>query len=453
MMNFGRLPLVFLVAIALLAAGCSSGDSNSSTPTAAATASPTPAATEPTVAPPATPTPTPAGLTVRSTVVLVDVRSGTVKTLYDDADNAAYDARFVGDTVVIAAGTRTLAFNLDGSPASVPSAPPCQPAGQKPIYCTFSPDGRWVTYPVENGAKTLAPGYVVPLWDQWVMDVATGKAQMVQGGLIHCGGCDARYGPVWSPSSRYVAYAELGGEGGAGRRFLTDARTGATRQIGTGAEVTARPVWSPDGDRLLYEVVANEPLTRLADLAAGTSTDLSLAWPVAFDTTGTFIYSPAYGYSPKAPPPSTTIANATTGAVVATVAGAPPQSFGWSPGIAVAARSESFVAALQGAPGCDGTAIYSGAGSPAECRKGGEEGRVAPDGLHIAVARVTGSTGPATAPGASALTITRYAIDVVTTGGRTTTVVGDAASFQAPLMVWNAPGTYLLVLWPHATGL
>lgn len=448
MVNAGRALLMFLLAIPLFAAACSGGTSSPATPTVAATASPTPQAT---VTSDATATPTaastPSGATVQSTVQLVDVRSGKVTTLYQDSNNAAYDARFDGDTVVVGAGTGTLAFHLDGSPASVPAAQPCQPPGQKPIYCNFSPDGRRVIYPVENGQKSLASGYVVPLWDQWVMEVATGKTQMVQPGLVHCGGCDGRYGPVWSPSSRYVAYAELGGEG---RRFLTDAQSGATRQIGTGAEVGEAPVFSADGNRLLYQEEDNGTVARLEDLSTGTSVVLTIPWPAAFDTSGALVYSPAWNGDPKGSPPTTTVVDAATGKTVAQLAGAPPQWFGWSPGIAVGASSGGFVAALQSAPTCDGTAIYTDAGAHSECIAGGAEGRVAPNGRYVAVARLTGSIP---GPNVNAVAINVYAINVVAVGGPTTTVVTGAASFQPPLMVWNTAGTYLLVLWPHATGL
>jgi hypothetical protein len=98
-------------------------------------------------------------------------------------------------------------------------------------------------------------------------------------------------------------------------------------------------------------------------------------------------------------------------------------------------------------------AIYVQGVAAPRCVSRGEEGRIAPDAGHIAVARGTGSTGSAYGPGFQTLTLNQHAIDIATVGEATATVVTGAVSFQPPLMVWNAAGTYLLVLWPHATGL
>ena len=441
------LPLLLLGGIPLLAGACSGGDSNPPTPTEPATAAKTA-----TVVPEATPTPTPTSApssqAMASKVQLVDVRSGAVTTLYESATSAAYDARIDGEVVVIYTAGGTLAFHLDGAPASAPVAPPCQPPNaQQPIYCSFSPDGRWVTYPVETGEKTLPSGYVVPLWDQWVMEVGTSKTQMVQAGLVHCGGCDARYGPVWSPSSRYVAYAEYGGEG---RRFLTNVETAATRQIGTGAEVGEAPVWSAQGNIVMYQVADNGTEARLEDLDAGTSSTLPVRWPAAFDASGTLIYSPAWNADPKAGPQTTTVLDVATGSTRAQLPGAPPPRLAWSKGTPVGSGPNGLVAALQGAPGCAGTAIYVGVASSVQCVEGGEEGRVSPDGARVAVARATGTVDGRYLKAAS---LTRYAVDVVTPGGPTATLVTDAVSFQPPLMVWNATGTQLLVFVAPRTGL
>ena len=84
----------------------------------------------------------------------------------------------------------------------------------------------------DAGGVQSPGGFTVSSWDQWVLEVATGKARELQRGLLDCGGCDARYGPRWSPSGRYVAYAELGGEF---RRFLSEVASGSTRQSVRGA--------------------------------------------------------------------------------------------------------------------------------------------------------------------------------------------------------------------------
>jgi len=411
---------------------------------------------------------------VPSTLKVIDVRSGAATTLYQSGDQAAYGARFVDDIVEVFAQGAVLRLHLDGSTA-LPAQDhfPCRMnngnaeiAGQvyPGLQCgVTSPNGRWMTYTRAAGETTLPSGYRVPLWDEGVMFLLTGEARDLQTGLVDCGGCDGRYGPIWSPTSRYVVYAETGGDQ---RRFLSDVTTGTTRVIGRGAQVSDAPVWLPfaRGNQLVYPPDRAGSIARLENLDAGTSTDLPIPWPVRFDSTGRLMYSPAWDTDPKSGTGSTTIFDLAAGKVIATLSGVPPERFLWNDSRAVALHNGGYVAVLQRANGCDGTAIYVQGVAKPGCVPGGAEGQISPDGSAVAVARVEGSTGLAYGPGFQAMSMTRYSITVVdSTTATGPTLLTDVISYGSdargafpygpPLMLWDLPGTHLLVLWPYRLGL
>lgn len=398
---------------------------------------------------------------VPSTVQLVDARSGSATTLYESGNRAAWDPRFEYGLVVVEAEGKELWFDLDGS-AARPPRPQRQCDSNygnaridgreyAGITCgQFSPDGRWMTYHKDAGELTLPSGYVVPQWDRWVLELGSGAARELQAGLIQCGGCDARYGPRWSASSRYVAYAESGGDQ---RRFVSDVRTGETREIGEGDETPRAPHWARDADLLLY---ASGTSTRIANLATGTDAELPIPWPATFDLSGRFVYSPAWDDHPKVPEGSggqTAIFDLFEGAVVATLEGIPP----WEPvqnGSSVASAADGYVIALQKAAGCDGTAVYrQGASTPA-CVNAGAMGYPAPGGERVAVTRNDGPTGSVHGPTFESASLTSYSILVVVADtGRGAVVVSNAVSDLAPLVRWNDAGTHFVVIWPHMAGL
>lgn len=439
--------------------------------------SPGPSAANPSNTPPASPstTPTPGpGIQVPSTLKVIDVRSGAATTVYQSADQAASNARFVDDMVdVVVAGTSTR-YYLDGSLA-LPAQDhfPCRMSngsmevgGQvyPGLQCgPQSPDGRWMMYTRAGSQVTIPSGQRVPSWDEGVIFLLTGAATELQSGLIDCGGCDARYGPIWSPTSHYVVYAE---SGGGQRRLLSDVTTGTTRQIGTGGGVGDAPAWLPfaRGNQLVYPPVSGGSVARLENLDAGTSMDLPIPWPVGFDSTGGLMYSPAWDPASAPATTSTTIFDVAAGKVVATLSGVLPERFVWNDSRAVSFYQGGYVAILQRASGCDGTAIYlQGVAKPA-CVPGGAEGRISPDGSQVAVARVEGSTGPAYGPGFGSKSMTRYSIAVVssaTGAGRTllSDVISGASSsggsypYRPPLVLWDISGSHILVLWPYSLGL
>ena len=68
-----------------------------------------------------------------------------------------------------------------------------------PVNCgTFSPDGQFMLYSVDiDGA-----GIPEARYEAWTLDLKSGQTRDVTDQLRHCGGCDGRVGPPWSPSGR-----------------------------------------------------------------------------------------------------------------------------------------------------------------------------------------------------------------------------------------------------------
>ena len=87
--------------------------------------------------------------------------------------------------------------------------------------------------------------------------------------------------------------------------------------------MTAKPLWSPSGGVLVYGSLSGGPSV-FEDLEAGTSRELDLVWPVAFDASGTLLYSPAWSFDREATDIQTTVVDASTGDVVGQMPGTPP---------------------------------------------------------------------------------------------------------------------------------
>lgn len=457
--------LTFVVALAVLVAACDRDGRAATTPspTASTTASASPTATAVESTATASPTPRasatpPSGSTeVASTAQLIDASTGVAKTLYQGVAQWAGSAAFEGDEVNITVGEQSLRFRLDGSPVTGFPRPArsCRAANGAAevggrrypgVACgPISLDGRSMVYEVQTGEVPIgASGYRVSQYDVWAVDLNTGTTKRLQAGLVNCGGCEAQY-PQWSASSRYVAYQEFGG---TRRGFLSDLTTGTTRQVNA-------LQWSPRGDIAAYPYGTG---VRLEDLAAGTSRELAIAWPVRFDASGAYFYSPAWPAMPESGASRataiTTVTDVATGKTLGTLPGAPLPSWTGASVVTRSAESKGYLAVLQYAPSCAGTAIYTEGIAEPRCIVGGAVGQSAPDGSRVAVARDVGQTGPVHGPGFSAQSLPRYDIDIVNVvGGGGRTVVASAASFAPPLMIWNAAGTHLLVLWPHAVGL
>jgi hypothetical protein len=407
------------------------------------------------------------------TVWLFDVRSGGRTTLIETPGQSVLRLRFgpddtvLADTLVVdrAAGNRIEEVRLryDGSvvsrgPIAPPAAGDCahstagavvQGRTYQGVGCgPISPDGRWMTYQVDAGTAQVIPpsatnpsGYSVPVWDQWAVELATDKRQLLQAGLRHCGGCDGRFGPAWSPSGRLLYFSEWLGNGST---FISDLSTGTTRELLSGStDILVEPDWSPRSDLLVYRTTAG--LTVLEDFTSGTRKELpELAWPVRFDTSGAYLYSPAWDNDSRAVGGETRIYEVSLGQVVATLAGQPRSDSLFMPVAPVRGEDGNFTAVLEGAANCGGVAVYRGTTSLA-CVSGGSQGLLSPDGRLVALARLThgGAPGPA-------WQMSEYEILLVDVATGSTRVLGGGAlsAVMRPELIWNAAGTHLLVRWP-----
>ena len=442
-------------------AGCSSSsDSDAASPSATATATPTvePTAAIPTSTPTATviatpdpPTSTPPTRPTRApdplrTVWLIGVASGEALTLHEDESFAAARFDLSGTRIELTTGDGPLAFAVDGTSLSPEPGPLCTPDGDDAVIdgVTFeemrceqlSPDGRWMLFrvplPDANGD-----------WDQWVLDLDSGERRLLQAGLRHCGGCDGRFGPTFSPDGDRVYFSELIQDG---RIYASDLETGVTELIAEGGtEIGRRPIWSRNDGRLLYSDDGVRVLLR--DFTFDEPVVVpGLTWPARFDASGTAIYSPSYASEGTG---LTTVVDATSFALLAEVSGAAGPGSLWFTRPAVGISPDGPVVAVEQVADCPtGTMIYAPSVPGGRCFESAVGATVAPDGRHVAIAVNTGDA-------ASHRFANEYLLVLVDTATvEPVATIEGALSYDAPPRIeWNSAGTHLLVTWPHALGL
>ncbi len=103
----------------------------------------------------------------------------------------------------------------------------------------FSPDGRTIAiYSSRSGAQ-----------DIWLVsaDGATAPRQLTQESMT---ADDTRFGTVWSPDGRTLAYVSNQADWWHDDVWVVDVESGATRQLSRSIMALTTPVWSPSGDRL-----------------------------------------------------------------------------------------------------------------------------------------------------------------------------------------------------------
>jgi hypothetical protein len=318
----------------------------------------------------------------------------------------------------------------------------------------MSPDGRSMLFRTN---ETSGPTF--PTWDQWAIDLQTDRRIELQTGLQQCQG-DSFFPVGWSPSGRYVYYgdcAENGRTSGQtrGRTFLSDVETGRTRQIASGLPTfDSWPAWSPVEDKLLYRGDGGDVV--LEDVSQEQwAVLLDVKWMASFDPSGRYVYSPSTNSTPKEPTGTeiTTVYDVEAGRVVATLPGLPAYSR-HVPFVPVAGTGDGFVAALEYAPGCDGTAVYSGT-RQVTCVAGAAWPTISPDGALVALARKTGMTGPVEYPGGGSVSMTVFDVVIVyvATGVERVVAKGALGSDLALPSIWNAESTHILVRWPFWFGI
>src|SRR5690606_13737172 len=196
-----------------------------------------------------------------SAVWLYNVESGDRATLYEDYEFRIVSiARFDGEHVVVRdrRESQHTRFDLEGNVIAVEPTPSpntrlqCEETSAGAtvdgraydgVRCgLIGPDERWMLYGVDAGTQAVGGGTALPVWDQWAVNLDTDERRLLQAGLVHCGGCDGRFGPRWSPSGRFLVFPELVGNG---RTFLHDFETAETRLLFEGStEISWAPEWS-----------------------------------------------------------------------------------------------------------------------------------------------------------------------------------------------------------------
>jgi hypothetical protein len=463
--------LSLMVTLAIACSGDDDGDEPGPSPTTAAPTSTS--VSEPTATPSSTPPPLPTapdpGIAVAKTVWLVDAGAGTSTTLAEDHESFALSARFSldGDRIQVARDLQINEYDLAGGEIG--------PAPGVSEQCTYieraeeidgrwhpslnceessavpnpflSPDGVWFTYRLDVSDRFVPPAFP-PVSEMWALNAVTGERHLLHE-MQDCGGCDGRFGPSWSPSGRFYVFGETGGEG---RVFLSDMQALSTRVIANGNEVVDEPQWAPEEDLLTYR--APDGAAVVEDVSSGTSRQAEgLVWPAAFDPSGQYIYSPAFGANTGDRESQATLVFpvATLDAPVR-LDGVPDALNLWRRSVAI--HGDPVIkAALVDASGCDGTRIYAD-GDEVVCIEGGQAANVSPDGTKVALARLTGQTGPVPYPGGGSVSLNVFDIVIVDVGSGDETVVGtDAISDQPPLLTWNTTSSHLLVEWPVHSGL
>jgi len=388
------------------------------------------------------------------TVWLIDVTDGEVHTLFEDVDLVPWGVQFVGPESVRVGmpSGEWETFGADGRPAPDPMAHDCQEASTGVMV-------RGIHYPELSSCWALSPtgGHALysanigsdQSWDQWVVDLQTGEQTLLHEQLRHCGGCDGRFGPVWSPAGRYVLIPEIVSDGWL---YLSDVVSGTASIVGRGTDITYRPSWSPADPELFLVHTGNEE-TALIDAATGEVTALPVGWPASFDSSGRYVYSPSGDVLENALR-ETTVLDLQTGSLTR-LAGVPDWYYlRWETPV-VAASSEGLSAVLE-ADGCNGSVVHA-TGHEARCIENAFGGTPSPDGGKVALARLI-QGGGVTYRGTTFLQYELILLDVAT--GVVEVIAERAYSGEdgpnlriPPRMEWNESGTLLLVVWPQFTGI
>jgi hypothetical protein len=465
-LRVARLSLAGLIAVTTLLA-CGGNDAIETpapppTETAIATAIPS----LPT--PPGPPPAPPPAIQVPSAVLLIDAETGSQISLFESYQDPAYTSGFDGSEVGItyrsAGEVKVDHYDLQGVLLRTTDLPPpssdaaCTESADgasvdgrtyPDTHCgQISPDRRWMTYQVPVMPRPPS-GAGVP-WDQWAVNLQTGDRRLLQADLQHCGGCDGRFGPKWSPGGRYLYFSELDGNGST---FLSDLQLGTTREIFRGhTDSSYEPAWSPAADVLLYP--NSSETTMLEDLRAGTKRELTgLAWPARFDLSGTFVYSPAWN-DPRTTGVTTAVLDLRSGAIM-TLPGRVGRTSIYITGEAVQNVGGVAVAALEQVPDCDGTAIYFG-DLLRHCVSGATAPSFSPDGSSVALMRRTGAAGRYSSPASQSMTGAKFEALIVDlqTGAERVVARDLIGSDMYPLPArWNEDGTHLLLQTPFLYGL
>ena len=103
----------------------------------------------------------------------------------------------------------------------------------------ISPDGKWIAFSSTRGGQN----------DIWIV-AADGNAaprQLTQSAMPED---ETRFGPVWSPDSKTIAFVSNKSDYWHDDIWLVDVASGKARQLTRGIMASETPVWSPDGKHI-----------------------------------------------------------------------------------------------------------------------------------------------------------------------------------------------------------
>lgn len=165
---------------------------------------------------------------------------------------------------------------------------------------SLAPTGDWVAYCVTNGLNRQAPKearnlYYTPTGavqffagdELWITNVRTGQTRNLTNGV------GANWGPVWSPDGSYLAF--YSDRSGIAHLWVWEKATGKMRRL---SDAIVRPLfnfqvvrWTPDSRQILVKVLPeNMNLEQALDFAAGPKTGQKLKQSPLSTSTAT-VYS------------------------------------------------------------------------------------------------------------------------------------------------------------------